>query len=73
MSTRITLSLSETPFIDVEEPFQRVQDLITPLEQPSSALAARQVATLHKADGTGRIMVHPQLIAVVEEDPPDAD
>lgn len=72
MATRIIMGVSDTKEAGVsaqrlvEESFDRVMDLIMPLEQPSSALQAREALTLH-AEGGDRIYVRPEAVVLIEE------
>lgn len=74
MSTRITLSVSSTESpgasaqVAVSEDFDRVLNLIVPINQPASALEARENLTLHSAEDGARIMIRPEAITWIEED-----
>lgn len=75
MATRLTLSVAGdepgvSKVVDVDESFDRCLDLVIPLEQPSSALQARERVTLTQAGS--RIFVRPEVVAVIEEDHLDA-
>lgn len=71
MITRILVGVSDSTGegsreIFVVDDFDRVLNIPVPLEQPSSALAARQSLTLRKTDG-GRIFLQPNTITSIEE------
>lgn len=75
MPSRITVSIAETDADkigatiarEVEEDFDRAMDLVVPLEQPSSALQARENLTFHNSEDGKRMFVRPEAVAMVEE------
>lgn len=72
MATRITTSVGSTEnpgasiAVEVAEDFDRVMDLIIPLQQPSSALEARTNNLLHDTNGK-RVFIDRGAICIVEE------
>lgn len=74
MTTRINLSVAgpENPgasaVVVVQEDFDRVLNLLVPLNQPASALEARENMTLHSAVDGARILIQPRDITFIEED-----
>lgn len=76
MITRILTTLQDSTGegsreVFVKETYDRVLNITVPLEQPASALAARESLTLTKTDG-GRIFLAPPTIASIEEVEEDA-
>lgn len=55
----------------VEEDFDTCFNRVVPLQPPTSQLEARGNMLYSKADGTGRIMVQPQAVAMMEENADD--
>lgn len=55
--------------IEVTETFDRVVDVIAPLQQASSALEARSRIILTRVGG-GRVFVRPEVIAAITETTP---
>lgn len=76
MSTRIILCTSSKQEglgdrVDVVEDFDTVFEHIYPTQNPASNLEARSNFVYNKADGSGRVLIHPSNVSVVEENPQD--
>lgn len=74
MTTRLTLTIagSESGIgktIDVSESYDEVLNKVVPISPPSSAEGHQINFTYNKADGSGRVLVHPNLIGTAEENP----
>lgn len=79
MATRIVTSVGSTDpdtvgcSIDyrVSEDFDRAMDLVVPLEQPSSALAAREAMIFNLIEDDEnherRVFIRPETVVLVEE------
>jgi hypothetical protein len=74
MPTRINLSVAgrEDPgtsaHVVVQEDYDRVLNCIMPINQPASALEARENLTLHAEEDGARIWLSPSIVAWIEED-----
>lgn len=75
MSTRIVCGVGDpetdkSMIVDVAEGFDRVMDLIIPVNNPSSAIEARANMVLNQVEG-GRVWVRPEMVAAILENAGD--
>lgn len=54
------------PVITVSENFSRVMDLVIPLQQPASALEARQRLTLTEHYTNQPLWINPQAVVMIQ-------